>query len=286
MLLAIVYKKVRTMHDSQGSYLFDKFEDDIQKQEFDRLSRQAKILLPLEKQLWHHLELKTGSQVLDLGCGPGVITQALAKYVYPGDVVGVDTSEKLIRVLQTLKSLEGHDCQNNVTFYLGNVYDLDLPAETFDVVYARLLFQHLSEPMNALASILRVLKHGGKLCLLDVDDDWASLYPEPDSFSQLRQTIVKLQHARGGDPWVGRKLAHYLKAAGLVHVQTMIQLIDSNALGLASFFELLSFGAPYQSGHPELGDEIATASREIQALINHPFAWAGMGLFVATGHKP
>lgn len=274
------------MQNFQGSYLFDGLRDDIQNQEFDRLSRQAKIILPLEKRLWRHLELMSGSKVLDLGCGPGVITHALAEQVYPGEVIGIDASETLIQSAPQLSQLAGNGRQLNITFHAGNVYNLDLPDELFDVVYVRLLFQHLAEPMKALASILRVLRRGGKLCILDVDDDWASLYPEPDSFSRLRQAIARLQQARGGDPWVGRKLAHYLNDAGFIQVQTTMQLIDSHRLGLANFFDLLSFGAPYRSGQPDLEGAIADAYQDIQRLINNPSAWAGFGLFVATGHKP
>lgn len=274
------------MQNFQGSYLFDGFKDDIQNQEFDRLSHQAKLLLPLEKRLWRRLELMSGSKVLDLGCGPGVITHALAEQVYPGEVVGIDTSEKLIQSLQQLRCSVGNDRQLNITFHSGNVYDLDLPDENFDIVYARLLFQHLTEPMKALASILRVLRRGGKLCIVDVDDDWASLYPEPDSFSRLRQAITRLQQARGGDPWVGRKLASYLSEAGFIQVQATMRLIDSHRLGLANFFDLLSFGAPYRSEQPDLDGVIAAAQQDIQTLFKNPFAWAGFGLFVATGHKP
>ena len=274
------------MQNFQDSYLFDSFRDNIQTQEFDRLSRQAKSILPLEKRLWPHLELMSGSKVLDLGCGPGIITHALAEQVYPGEVIGIDASETLIQSLQQLSQLAGNGRQLNITFHSGNVYDLDWPDERFDVVYARLLFQHLAEPMKALVSILRVLRPGGKLCILDIDGDWANVYPEPNSFSRLRQAIARLQQARGGDPWVGRKLAYYLNQAGFIQVQTIIQLIDSNRLGLANFFDLLSFGAPYRSEQPDLEGAIADAHQDIQTLIKNPFAWAGLGLFVATGHKP
>jgi ubiquinone/menaquinone biosynthesis C-methylase UbiE len=274
------------MQDVQGSYQFDGFGDDIQHQEFNRLSHQANILLPLEKRLWSQLNLRPGDQVLDLGCGPGVITQAIAEHVYPGEVVGVDVSATLIQTVQQFSSLNGHRCPRSVTFQVGDAYNLDWPDESFDVVYARLLFQHLAEPLKALASVLRVLRRGGHVCILDVDDDWASVHPEPEAFSRLRQEIVNRQHARGGDPWVGRKLAPYLKAAGFIQVQTRIHLIESNDLGLATFFDLLSLGAPYRSGPSDLDEAIAEAHHDIQILIKNPSAWAGLGLFVVTGQKP
>ena len=274
----------KVLHSDQGSYLFDQLDDHIQAQEFNRLVYQANLLAPIEKDIWHRLNLSPGQRILDLGCGPGIITHALADYVYPGHVVGIDRSEKLI------SSLKKRGSQPNVTFCCSDIYDLALDQQ-FDVVYARLLFQHLSDPLEALGTILKVLKPGGKLCILDVDDDWASVHPEPESFAQLRQTITQRQQVLGGDPWVGRKLASYVYKAGFVQVKTMIQLIDSNQLGLNNFFELLSFSAPYQpqrqdSNASALTGRLASAHQDIQNLVKTPFTWAGLGLFVVIGHKP
>ena len=262
----------------QGSYQFDQLDDHIQTQEFNRLAYQAKLLAPIEKNIWHQLELSPGQRILDLGCGPGIITHALADYVYPGEVVGIDKSQELI------SSLKKQGSQTNITFCCGDIYDLAFEQQ-FDIVYARLLFQHLTDPLKALETIRKLLKPGGKVCILDVDDDWASVYPEPESFARLRQKVTQRQQVLGGDPWVGRKLASYAHKAGFTPVETMIQLIDSNRLGLDNFFELLSLGAHYRSQKQDF-DELGIVHQDIQNLIKNSPAWAGFGLFVVVGHKP
>ncbi|MGB7251156.1 MAG: methyltransferase domain-containing protein [Phormidesmis sp.] len=298
----------------RGSYLYESFQSQAKVQEFDRLYRQASILLTAERALWPTVGIVSGQQVLDLGCGPGVITRELAKQVYPAQVTGLDISQTLLDQGQRAYAEQRRDNDQNgyqngldlavsekVTFQQGNVYSLPFAAESFDVVYARLLFQHLSEPLDALQSIWHVLKPGGVLCILDVDDDWFSLYPEPAAFAQLRQAIVQRQRSQGGDPCIGRKLGHYLTQADFTQVNTAVVPVHSDQLGLANFFELLSLGSQYQepSSGPEPAlegsektakDAItplrAQAQSNIRSLMNGTYAWAGFGLFVVTGRKP
>ena len=49
--------------------------------------------------------------------------------------------------------------------------DTGLEGNQFDFAYARLLFQHVSDPIGAAKEIWRVLKPGGKLIINDIDDE-------------------------------------------------------------------------------------------------------------------
>lgn len=273
-----------------GSYRYDSYEQKVQAQEFERLYRQASTLLEIERQLWPAIGIVAGKQVLDLGCGSGIITHELAQAVYPAQVTGLDISQALLDKGQAVYAAHRKHSQKQVikekiTFREGSVYDLPLPEASYDIIYARLLFQHLSEPLEALQNIWRVLKPNGLLCIVDADRDWSGVYPEPKTSSALRQAVVKKQLAQGGDPWVGRKLGTYLKSAGFTQVKTTVTLVDSDQLGLANYFGMLSLGAPYQSGQDELATLQAQVRPEIQALLDSPYAWAGFGLFVVTGRK-
>jgi len=268
-----------------GSYCYDSFAEKTQVQEFERLYRQASSLLDTERQLWPSLGITTGQQVLDLGCGSGVITRELARQVYPAQTVGVDISKTLIDKGLSTYTESGQRTQENISFHQGNVYSLPFPDNSFDVVYARLLFQHLSAPSDALTSILRILKPGGKLCILDVDKGWSSLYPEPKSSIELDEAIIQKQLSQGGDPWVGRKLSYYLASAGFEAVDTTVTLVDSNRLGLAHFFGMLAFGGSHKSEESELAALQEKFRPDVKTLLRDPSSWAGFGLFVATGVK-
>ena len=103
-----------------GSYKFGKFEKNTE--ELERLKLQATIALEHEQAIWKEAGLKNGMQVLDLACGPGFTACELAKAVGDGHVTGVDINEELIATAHQAKESEGVE---NVSFQLGNLYDLD-----------------------------------------------------------------------------------------------------------------------------------------------------------------
>ena len=100
--------------------------------------------------------LQPDTVLLDLGCGPGTITAGLARRV--GRVVGLDASVEMV------DAAENHaaDCGiDNAAFEVGSAYDLPFSDDSFDVVYAHQVFQHLSQPVEALREVRRILKPEG-----------------------------------------------------------------------------------------------------------------------------
>ncbi|MEL6900554.1 MAG: methyltransferase domain-containing protein [Cyanobacteria bacterium J06606_4] len=272
------------------SYTYDTFEEKAKSKELERLYHQASTFVEIERTLWTKTGIAPGQSVLDVGCGTGFITNELAKQVYPSKVVGIDISQALLD--ECSKSdyssrlvNQSNQCVDNLSFKEGNVYNIPFLPESFDIVYARLIFQHLAEPIKALESILRILKPGGMVCIVDVDKGWSGLCPEPDSSVELDQAIIQKHLSQGGDPWVGRKLSYYLSTCGFQQVQTTVNLVDSHRIGLESFFSCLSFGDSNKWEKSQLTDLKHRARVDAQSLISNPYAWAGFGLFVATGRK-
>jgi ubiquinone/menaquinone biosynthesis C-methylase UbiE len=112
--------------------------------------------------------LTPGVSVLDVGCGPGSITCDFAGLVAPGKVTGLDRSPDVITHAQELASDRGVE---NVEFVAGNIYDLDFEDDTFDVVHAHQVLQHLTDPVEALREMRRVAKPGG-IVAVRVDIFW------------------------------------------------------------------------------------------------------------------
>ena len=134
------------MSKTTGSYSYGEFASN--EAELARLEGQATVAWELERGMLEQAGLKPGMQVLDLACGPGFITNRIAELVQPeGAVTGIDLNEQLLAVAQ---SRQGDAATSPVRFLKGDVYDLDLPAESFDFVYARFLLQHLESPVRAL----------------------------------------------------------------------------------------------------------------------------------------
>src|SRR5581483_7909986 len=84
--------------------------------------------------------LQPGMSLLDVGCGPGTITVDLAARVAPGRVTAVEVTDAAL----DLARAEAHTrSQPNIEFVTSDVHALDFPDDTFDVVHAHQVLQHL-----------------------------------------------------------------------------------------------------------------------------------------------
>ncbi|MDH3300657.1 MAG: class I SAM-dependent methyltransferase, partial [Acidimicrobiia bacterium] len=88
--------------------------------------------------------LRPGVSVLDVGCGPGTITADLAERVAPGAVTGIDVAAVIIDQARRDNQLD------NLTFAVGDCYRLSFADDSFDIVHAHQVLQHLSDPVAAL----------------------------------------------------------------------------------------------------------------------------------------
>jgi 2-polyprenyl-3-methyl-5-hydroxy-6-metoxy-1,4-benzoquinol methylase len=105
----------------------------------------------------------TGKKVLDIGCGQGILSLALAlrgNYVH-----GVDISDVNISVAQYLKKLLKVD---NVDFSVMNATKLNFPADSFDYLISIDLVEHLclEDVIAHLKEALRVLKKNGAYIII------------------------------------------------------------------------------------------------------------------------
>ncbi|MFY9806290.1 MAG: methyltransferase domain-containing protein [Pseudonocardiaceae bacterium] len=107
--------------------------------------------------------LVAGTDVLDVGCGPGTMTIDFACRAAPGRVVGVDRPE-VVDVAR--REAEG---VGNVEFCVGDVYRLPIADAIFDVVHAHQLLQHLGDPVAALVEMRRVCRPTGVVAARDSD---------------------------------------------------------------------------------------------------------------------
>src|ERR1019366_7351454 len=102
------------------------------------------------------------SHVLDVGCGPGTITADLASRVT--HVTAVEhTSAALDLARAEMAGL------TNVSYVVTDAHALDLPDDSFDVVHAHQVMQHVGDPVQALREMRRVCKPGGLGAVRDSD---------------------------------------------------------------------------------------------------------------------
>lgn len=155
--------------------------------------------------------LAPGQTLLDVGCGPGTVTIDLAGRVAPGDVVGVDTSAAVVEAAAKAAADAGTP---NVTFQVGDAYALDFPDDSFDVVHAHQVLQHLSDPVAALREMRRVAKPGGVVAVRDADYDGMAWYPPSSGLDDWLTLYQEVTEANRADADAGRKLLSWVREAG------------------------------------------------------------------------
>ncbi len=148
---------------------------------------------------------RPGDRALDIGCGSGALTRALALRVGPsGSVVAIDPAPEMIA---WCRQQPGDPAAASIRYAVSAAESLDLPDGSVDVVASALVVHHIDPGARpaALAQIARVLRPGGSVLLVDID---------PPSSRLVRGLIRALT----GPEMAGRdsgELAALATAAGL-----------------------------------------------------------------------
>jgi SAM-dependent methyltransferase len=125
----------------------------------DRQEAQDTMLAPVSNILIERAKAKAGERIVDVGCGCGVTTSALARKVGPtGHVFGVDISAPMLaRARQTAPS----DLPLDFVLADATVYPFD-PA-SFDLLVSRFGVMFFADPALSFANMRRALRTSGRL---------------------------------------------------------------------------------------------------------------------------
>jgi SAM-dependent methyltransferase len=226
------------------------------------------------------LRLRPGEKVLDVGCGCGDDLRELATGVTPnGCAVGIDISQSMIDEARRRNA----GCELPLQFELGDAGHLRWHPDYFDACRADRVFQHLPDPERALNEMIRVLKPGGRV--LVVDRDWGMVAVDA---SDVDTTRVVLNRACAGirNGWMGRRLCALFKKAAVINAEVQTKSININSFAVADTLLDLRVVLGHAVGERLVSQDVAT--KWLIDLLDRDAAgrfFATVTLYIACGGK-
>jgi SAM-dependent methyltransferase len=163
--------------------------------------------------------LRPGLSVLDVGCGPGTITADLALLVAPGEVVGIDASSEVVAQAAAAVGPGSGSGLSNLRFEVGDLFALEYPDASFDVIHLHQVLQHLSDPVEALVALRRVLAVGGVLAARDSDYSAFTWAPSDPLLDRWMELYLAVTNRNGHDACIGPRLMGHALEAGFASVE-------------------------------------------------------------------
>ncbi len=202
---------------------------------YDRyMGRYSRELAP---RLADYAGVISGMQALDVGCGPGALTQELARRVGPENVAAADPSESLTAACA--ERVPGADVR------IAPAEQLPWEGGAFDVALAQLVVNFLPDAERGARELSRVVRPGGAVaaCVWDYSDGMRMLRTFWDAALELDPSAPdEGRTMRFQSPG---ELAELWRAAGLGDVQTAALQVGADYEGFDDFWEpFLSGAAP------------------------------------------
>jgi ubiquinone/menaquinone biosynthesis C-methylase UbiE len=169
--------------------------------------------------------LNPESQVLEVGCGAGLLCLELAQQ--SKIVIGTDISFFVLDFANKVK--EYIKCEN-VSFQHGDAENLAFSDETFDLVICSEVLEHLLAPEKALAEIRRVVKASGRVilttpCAVSLSDITMNIFRIFNKHIESEKNVhfdkkayLAVQRSKE------RKLPEFRKAPGVLNEQTFMRV--------------------------------------------------------------
>lgn len=189
------------------------------------LAAQAEAIWPQEQALLERYRLPASASILDAGCGTGEIASRLAARYPQARVLGVDIIEPHLALARSRFA----EFAPRLAFEQRSVFELGLPAQSFDLVVCRHVIHSIPHPERVLAELVRVTRPGGWLHL--IPEDYGMLHfpqhgpADPREFWHI--VSERFGSATGTDLFSGRHAYGLLAELGLQDIAVDYVVVDT-----------------------------------------------------------
>jgi SAM-dependent methyltransferase len=195
--------------------------------ERQRLAGIESIWDPGSQALLDGLGLGAGWRCLEAGAGAGSLVRWMAGRGAAVTAIDIDT--------RFLEPLAG----DQIEVRRLDIRTDELPRESFDLVHARLLLEHLPDRRQVVDRLAAALRPGGWLVIEDYDWTGFSFEDADPRLDRVAEAVIAFMQQAGFDPRYGRRVVADLAAAGLADIrgEGRARVIDSASPGF-DFFRL------------------------------------------------
>lgn len=262
---------------TEGSYSHPGIYD--QDAEVERLHGQAHVVEDIEAGILQEAGIKTKARVVEIGCGPGYITNLLSRLSPDGTILSADYAYTLVSQVRTNVS---RPPLNGLHPVCAKGDSLPLKESWADFCYSRFLLQHVPDPDAIVKEAFRVLSPKGIFCVTDSDDGLIIHYPQDKRLANLLETAQSVQAEKGGDRFIGRKIPQMLSSAGFQNIKSRVITLTNSQLPFDILFNIL-FG--YKATLTGKMDEVKNVYSELKAECEAGKYFLSAGVFVVSGQK-
>ena len=186
----------------------------------DRLRILGDAVWPAIERVFRNLDIHEGMDCLDFGCGGGDVSVKLAELVGPtGSVTGIDMDPGVLKRARALAEERGVEA----TFVQQECEDFD-EKDRYDLVYARFILSHLTDPRDSLRRLLASVKPGGWIVAEDIDISSHLYYPHNDAVARYIEIYEASARSRGADPNIGPELPGMFVDAGVEEINVDVAM--------------------------------------------------------------
>jgi SAM-dependent methyltransferase len=247
--------------------------------ELARLEAQAALSFDEELRIMRDLGLTRAGPLLELGAGSGAVTRRL-RDAEPGlPVIALDVDAGLLR----------HAGGCGAPLVAADGARLPLRTGSVGGVLLRYVLQHLADPAPMLAEVLRVLRPGGTVVVVEVDSMlWGLADPMYPELAHVHAAMARAQREAGGDRQIGRRLTRLLRRAGFADVLLRTFATTNDTHPTAAFAPHLGPErlAPLVAAGVLSMAELALAADRWRRFLADPDAWVMLLGFAAAGTAP
>ncbi|MBI5805386.1 class I SAM-dependent methyltransferase [candidate division TA06 bacterium] len=170
----------------------------------NQYQRQAAWTKALRLSLYRRVQLAGKKNILELGCGSGVILSEISERT-EARLCGIEADPQMTALAKAQYP--------GIEFRTARAEKLPFPANSFDLIVTHYFWLWQKDPEAVLSEALRVLKKGGHLISL-CEPDYMGRIDEPTELGGIRDLILGTLAKQGADPGLAGKLETLMSQAG------------------------------------------------------------------------